>query len=202
MARLVAALRFVFAEFAPLLVFWALVSLFGVKIAIAGSLLAILADSALRVYWRRPFTRIYLVVSALTLGFGAVDLCVATPFLLVYEAPITNALTGIAFVFGAFGDKPMVQEIAERRPGADIPQTEEVRRFFRLFTLIWAGYFFVKAAGFLYLAASFPLTQALALRSVLGALSLIVMIALSVSQGRRLFTLFQRLGWLGAPSAP
>ena len=151
---------------------------------------------------RQTFTRLYLVVSALTLAFGAVDLCAATPFLIVYEAPISNALTGVAFVVGAFGEKPMLQEIAEKRPAnADIPQTAEVRRFFQLFTLIWAAYFFLKAAGFLWLAATLPLEQALALRSLVGSLSLAAMIALSATQGRRLFMLFRRAGWLGASVA-
>jgi intracellular septation protein A len=201
MTRIVATLRFAVAEFGPLLVFWILASLFSVKIAIAGSLAAILLDSGLRLYRRQPFTRLYFVVASLTLGFGAVDLCVRTPFLLVYEAPITNALTGLAFVAGAFGDKPMLQELAEQRPGAAIPQTQETRRFFRLFTLIWAAYFFLKAAGYLYLAATLPLKEALALRSVLGSLSLALMTALSVSQGRRLFLLMRRLGWLAPASA-
>jgi len=202
MTRIVATLRFVAAEFGPLLVFWTLASLFSVKVAIAGSLVAILVDSGVRLYRRRPFTRLYLVVAALTLGFGVVDLCVATPFMLVYEAPITSALTGLAFGVGAFGEKPMLQEIAEQRPGASFPRTEETRRFFRLFTLIWAAYFFVKAAGYLYIAANLPLKEALAARSLAGSLSLALMIALSVSQGRRLFLAFRRLGWLGAAAAP
>ncbi len=201
MTQIVAALRFVLAEFGPLIVFWTLASLFDVRTAIAGSLAAILLDSGFRLYRRQPFTRLYLVISALTLAFGAVDLCVATPFLLVYEAPISNALVGLAFLAGAFGEKPMVQELAEKRPGADIPQTEEVRRFFSLFTLIWATYFFLKALGYLYLAATLPLKEALALRSALGSLSLALMIALSVTQGRRMFHLFRRLGWLGVRTA-
>jgi hypothetical protein len=93
-----------------------------------------------------------------------------------------------------------VQELAEARPGANIPQTAEVRRFFRLFTLIWAAYFFLKALVYLWLAAALPLQEAMALRSIGGGVSLGLMIALSVSQGRRLFHLFQRFGWLGAPA--
>jgi intracellular septation protein A len=200
MTRIVAALRFAVAEFGPLIVFYALASLFSVKIAIAGTLAAILVDSALRLYRRQPFTRLYLVVSALTLGFGAVDLYVATPFLIVYEAPITNVLTGAAFAIGAFGEKPMLQELAEQRPGNIIPPTPEVKRFFRLFTLIWAAYFFLKAIAYLWIAATLPLTQALALRSLGGSISLVAMIALSTTQGRRLFFLFRWLGWLGPRS--
>jgi intracellular septation protein A len=196
-SKLIGALRFVLAEFGPLVAFWALTFAFGVKVAIAGSLLVILVDGGWRLYSGKPFTRLYVVVSTLTLAFGAVDLYVASPFLIVYEAPITNLLTGTAFAVGAFGEKPMMQEFAEQRPGADIPQTAQVRRYFRLFTLIWAVYFFLKALAYLWIAATLPLREALALRSVLGSVSLGVMIALSVTQGRRLFFLFRWLGWLG-----
>lgn len=199
MNRFRAILAFALAEFGPLIVLWALMFAFSVKVAIAGSLVWILLDSGLRLLRRRPFTRLYLVVTALTLAFGTVDLLAASPFLLVYEAPITNALTGAAFVAGAFGERPMLMEVAQARPGVDIRDTGETRRFFRLFTLFWAGYFFVKAAAFLWLAATLPLVQALALRSVLGGISLGLMMALSVTQGRRLFFLCRRFGWLGAP---
>ena len=201
MHRLRSVARFVLAEFGPLIVFWSLALTFGVKAAITGALAVIVVDSALRLYRRQPFTRLYLVVAALTLAFGAVDLWLATPFLIAYEAPISNALTGAAFVVGAFGEKPMVQELAEARPGSNIPQTDEVRRFFRLFTLIWAAYFVLKALAYLWLAATLPLTQALALRSIGGGISLGLMIALSVTQGRRLFQVFRGLGWLGAREA-
>lgn len=198
MTQIIATLRFAAAEFGPLIVFYALAWQFSIKIAIAGSLAVILLDAGWRLYRRHSFTRLYLVVSALTLAFGTVDLCVATPFLLVYEAPITNALVGAAFVAGAFGEKPMMQEFAERRPGAVIPQTDEIRRFFRLFTLIWAAYFFLKALAYLWIAATLPLTEALALRSVGGGISLGLLSALSITQGRRFFFLSRRLGWLGA----
>jgi intracellular septation protein A len=198
MSKFVALARSVVSEIAPLLVFWALALSLGVKPAIAGSIAVIVIVSAYKLYHRQTFTRLYLVVSTLTLAFGAVDLYAATPFLIVYEAPISNALTGAAFVVGAFGEKPMLQEIAEKRPGSDIPQTAEIRRFFRLFTLVWAAYFFLKAAGFLWIAATLPLEQALAWRSLVGSLSLAAMIALSITQGRRLFMLFRRAGWLGA----
>ncbi len=194
-------LRFALAEFGPLIAFWALDLTLGLKAAIAGSLAVIAAESLWRLYVRRPFTRIYIVVATLTLGFGIADLCAATPFLLVYEAPITNLLTGAAFVYGAFGDRPMLMEAAQARPGAAIPETSQTRRFFRLFTLAWAAYFFLKAALYLWLAATLPMQQAMALRSLLGGISLGLMMAVSITQGRRLFRLCQRLGWLGAEEA-
>src|SRR5947209_11824086 len=99
---------FALAEFGPLIAFWTLALAFNIRIAIAGTLAAILLDSGLRLRRGAKFTRLYLLVTALTLAFGTVDLLAATPFLLVYEAPITNVLTGAAFVIGAFGEKPML----------------------------------------------------------------------------------------------
>ena len=82
MPKLAAAARFVLAEFGPLIVFWALALTLGVKPAILGSILFIVADAAWR--WRKglAFTRLYLLTSGLTHVFGAIDLMSATPFML------------------------------------------------------------------------------------------------------------------------
>jgi hypothetical protein len=48
MSRLAAVARFALAEFGPLIVFWALAAWLGVKPAILGSILFIVADAAWR----------------------------------------------------------------------------------------------------------------------------------------------------------
>jgi hypothetical protein len=121
--------------------------------------------------------------------------------MLKYEAVITNAATGLVFVAGALGEKPIIQEAAEQR-GHSFVVTEEIRAFFRLFTLLWAAYFFLKAALFAWMAWTMPMLEAMALRSVIGGVSLGLMIAISVTQGRRLFFLCRRLGLLPKPDAP
>jgi intracellular septation protein A len=201
MTRLVAAARWILAEIGPLVVFWALALTLGVKPAIAGSILFILGDAAWRWRKRLSFTRLYLLVSALTLVFGGIDLVATSPFMLKYEAAVTNAVTGVAFVIGAMGEKPIIQEAAEQR-GASIPATEETRAFFRLFTWVWAAYFFLKAAFYVWLVWTLPMLEAMALRSVIGSASLGVMILISMTQGPRLFFLCRRLGILPKPSAP
>jgi intracellular septation protein A len=201
MDRLAAAARFVVFELGPLATFWVLSAAFNVKIAILGSVLFIVADAAWRTARRQSFTRLYLLTSGLTIVFGAVDLMSATPFMLKYEAAVTNVATGIAFVFGALGEKPLIQEVAEKRQGSAFPNGAEVRRFFQLFTLLWAGYFFVKAAFYLWTAWTFPLAEAMAIRSAVGGASLAAMIALSATQGRRLFFLCRQLGLLPPPEA-
>ena len=195
MPKLIAAGRWALAEFGALIVFWALALTLGVKPAIAGSILFILGDAAWR--WRRglAFTRLYLLVSALTLVFGGIDLVATSPFMLKYEAAVTNVATGFAFVAGAMGKKPIIQEVAEQR-GESVPATAETRAFFRLFTLCWAAYFFVKAAFYVWAVSAMPMLEAMALRSVVGSVSLALMILVSATQGRRLFFLCRRLGLL------
>ena len=200
MARLRRFLRFLFADFGPLIAFWAFYLPFGIRIAIAATVVYILGDFALRLYGGRPFTRIYLLASGLAVVFGAIDLIAATPFMLKYEAVVTNVATGIFFMAGANGSKPLIQEFAEQRSGP-FPERRDVRRYFQLFTYTWAAYFLLKAAVYFALGATLPLATALALRSAIGGISLGVMIAGSAALGRRGFFLMKRLGWLPADEA-
>jgi intracellular septation protein A len=203
MTKLAAIARFALAEFGPLIVFWLLALAFGVKPAILGSIAFIIADAVWR--WRKglKFTRLYSLISALTLVFGFVDLVATSPFMLKYEAAVSNVVTGIAFVVGALGEKPIIQEVAEQR-GESFVATDEIRTFFRLFTLVWAAYFFLKAILFVWMAWTMPMLQAMALRSAIGGVSLGLMIAISVTQGRRLFFLCRRFGLLpkATPAEP
>jgi intracellular septation protein A len=201
MSKLMAVARFAAAEFGPLIVFWTLVATLGVKSAILGSILFIAGDALWRWRKRLKFTRLYVLVSALTLVFGFVDLVSTSPFMLKYEAAVSSAATGIAFVVGALGQKPIIQEAAEQC-GHSFVVTEEIRAFFRLFTFVWAAYFFLKAALFVWMAWTMPMLEAMALRSVIGGISLGLMIAISVTQGRRLFFLCRRLGLLPKPEPP
>ena len=199
MTKLLPLVRFALVEFAPLIVLLALSSAFGIKVAIAGSVVAILVEAVWRWLAGRAFTRLYLLTSGLALGFGIVDLWAVSPFLLRFEAVATNVATGAAFVFAAFGEKPILQEFAEQR--GKVPRSgADIRRFFQFMTLFWAAYFFVKAALYVWLALRLPLAEAAAARSVIGAVSMAAMIAVSTTQGRRMFTLCRRFGWL--PAAP
>lgn len=196
LGRLAPALRFMLIEFGPLIVFWGLAAAFGAKAAIAGSIAYILVDAIRRYRSGVAPTRLYIFSSALTVMFGAIDLFAVTPFMLKYESVITNIATGFAFVIGSRGARPMLQELAEKQRGMTFPEGADVRRFFQIFTLLWAAYFFVKAAFYAWLGAIMPLTEAMAIRSIVGGVSLGLMIALSVTQGRRLFFLCRRLGLL------
>jgi intracellular septation protein A len=201
MQRIRAAVEFAFWEFGPLILLLTLSAWFGLKVAIAGTIAFVIVDATRRFWWHLPFTRVYLLSSSLAVIFGTIDLFSQTPFMLKYEAVITNVATGFAFVAGARGTRPLLQELAEQRSGT-FPDRADIRQFFRLFTLFWAGYFFAKAGLYLWIGSILPLGRAMLIRSVLGGVSLAIMIVVSITQGRRLFVLCSRLGLLPAVEEP
>jgi intracellular septation protein A len=183
-------------EFGALIVFWVGLYGFGIKPAIGATVAFIVLDALYRWRQKLPVTRIYVLTSTLAVTFGTIDLLATSPFLIKYEAVVTNIATGLFFVAGARGEKSLIQEVAERRrQDAPFPDRADVRYFFRLFTLFWGAYFFVKAAVYLWLGTILPLERALALRTVIGGVSLAAMLGLSF-MGRRLFFFCLWLGLL------
>lgn len=190
--RLFGVIGWIIKGFGPLIAFWGLDLTLGLKAAIAGSVLFILVDFLWR--WRRrlAFSRIYILTSALTVGFGAIDLAAATPFMLKYESVITNIVIGLICVAGARGSRPIVLEVMEQQHGQPFPNQPNIIRFYQIFTLIWAGYFFIKAGLYFILGQMMPMVQAMAVRSIFGTASMLVMMAFSILGGRRLFLFLRR----------
>jgi uncharacterized membrane protein len=183
------------APFGGLLIFLAVQATAGLKAAIAASLVFVLLDTLRRLRFRLGFPRLWVLSGALTVVFGAIDLAAATPFMLSYEAVITNVVTAFAFALGAAGRRPMLQDFAEQRSGP-LPDRPDLTRFFRLLTLVWAAYFLAKAGLYLWAACTLPLAEAAALRAATGPASLLVLLVVSTTQGPRLFRLCRRLGLL------
>ena len=92
-------------EFATLILFWAVYWPFGIKPAIAAVVLYIIGDAIRRLWWRVPFSPALVLSSTLAVGFGAIDLWSQTPFMIQYEAVITNAVIGVIFAAGARGER-------------------------------------------------------------------------------------------------
>jgi intracellular septation protein A len=199
--RLIGVIRWVIAGFGPLIVFWGLDLTVSLKAAIAGSVVLIIVDSLWR-WWRHlEFSRLYILISGLTVGFGAIDLVSATPFMLKYEAVITNIVIGAMLVAGARGSRPLALEVVEQQHGEPFPNRPDVIRFYQIFTLIWAVYFFAKAGLYLILGQMMPMAQAMAVRSVFGTVSMLLLMAFCVLRGRWLFLMLRRRRWL-PPARP
>jgi intracellular septation protein A len=183
-------------DFGGMIVFYALLYTLGLKAAIGGTILFVVADAIRRHRAGLGFPRIYVLTSALALVFGAIDLLAATPFMIQWEAVITSLFLAGMFGLGARG-KSMLQELVEQRQGESFVERPDIRRFFQLLTLMWAGYFVLKALVYAWMGVTMPIERTMRLRPVIGTASLVVMFAIS-SQGRRLFVLAKRIGWLDA----
>ena len=173
------ALRNGLLEFGPLLVFWILLWTVDLKIAIAVGVVCMLADAAYRLWRGLPITKLYLLSSGLTLLFGCIDLFAQTPFMLKYEDVITSIVIATAFAWGARGQKSMIQGLVEQQQGDSFEDGPDIRRFFKLFTLLWAGYFLLKAIVYLWLGEILPMEEALTVRPIVGTVSLGAMMLLS-----------------------
>ncbi|HST75849.1 MAG TPA: septation protein IspZ [Acetobacteraceae bacterium] len=198
MRRALGLLRYAFAEFGSVIVFVIGLYAFGIKPAIVATIVWIAGDAIQRAVRRVGFPQTWLFANGLVVVFGGVDLFAATPFMLRYEPVVTNGLTGLVFAAGAFGDKPVIQLLAEAR-GRSFPEGAEFRRFFQVLTFIWVAYFALKAAVYYWLATHLTLEEAMPIRAVVGPGSLVVLLALSF-RSRPLFLLLRRLRLLPAPA--
>ncbi len=178
-------------EFGGAILFWIVLRQFGLKPAIVATMLFVLIDGARRRLRRLPITKIWMLSNTLVLICGVIDLRAASPFMIRYEAVLTNLVTGTVFLIGAFGRKPMTQEVAEDWQGEAFEQSADRRLFFMAFTLFWATYFFIKALAYFWLARVLPFQQALAVRSLAGTVSLVVMLLISM-RGRQIYALARR----------
>ncbi len=168
----------------------------GLKGAILATVLYVVIDLIRRMVIKEKVTRIFWIISLTTIGFGTVDLMVDDPFLLKFEAVLTNLITAFVFASTVSGT-PLALEIARTWQTAEIPDRADTRQFFRMMTWVWVGYFVVKASVYLWTAIAFDTTMAMVVRVPLGTGSLIVMILFSM-QGKRWFALMKRYGWLPA----
>ena len=183
-------------DFGGMIVFYVLLYTVGLKAAIAGTIVFLVADVVRHKIAKLGFPKIYILSSAMALGFGLVDLLAKTPFMIKYEAVITSLVLAGMFAFGARG-KSMIQEMAEQQQGEALTDRPDIRRFFQLMTLMWASYFLVKAIVYAWIGAVLPIEQTMRIRPVIGTASLLVMVAIS-TQAQRLFSLGKRVGLLPA----
>jgi intracellular septation protein A len=197
MTRLLSVLRFILEQFGTMAVFYALLYTLGLKAAIAGSIVFVAVDAVRRHRFGIGFPRLYILTSVLTFLFGGIDLMSQTPFMIKYEAVITSLIVAASFAWTLFGDRPMLQELAEQQTRESFPDRADVRAFFRILTLLWIGYFVLRAIVYFWIGATLPIERAMEIRPFIGTPSLLVMMAISF-QGRRLFLLLYRLGLLPA----
>nr|WP_298796847.1 hypothetical protein [uncultured Acetobacter sp.] len=181
-------------EVGGLLLFWGLSALGWGRYATMAALAFVVVDAVRR--WRNKlgFPRVWCLFNGLVLALALPDFVLTQQTLERYEPILTNLAIALMFAIGALGKKPLIQEIAEQRQGAEFPDNrQDLLRFFRVYTWVWAAYFLLRVAFHIALAETVSDGRMHSIEDIVGPLSLVGMIALSFF-GARIFRLAVRMG--------
>lgn len=145
MIRVLPLIRGLFHTFGGLILYWTVLLAFGVKPAIAATLLFVVVEGTWRLISHRPFPPLWLFANGAALVFGGINLWACTAFMIHYEGAIINLVTAVAFAVGVLGREPLVLTIARRRKPNIPGDRPEVARFFRAF--IWGVMMLISING-------------------------------------------------------
>jgi intracellular septation protein A len=206
MSRIVRFASWTCETFGSMAVFYACLHFFGLVAAIVSGIItgvAFVIRGIVRDRRVSPFTAFIAVNVAV---FGFLDLHYRTGFFVKIEPAFGNAATGLFFLGSVLVGRPIITEFAERASGRKLTRAYG---YFRVWTCIWGLFFFLRAAGHVWLAYYVALEKAVILRSVLGPLSFVALFAVEIPirylvYGQRGFQKKQpseALHPLGGPSA-
>lgn len=205
MKTLLGIAAFALRNFGPLIVFFAVNKKWGLLAAIGASV----AVAVLEVLWtlarKRKTSRLFWMSATLTVAFGLVDLYLQKSVLFRFEAVISNVLVGGYFGASLFGGRSLLEDFYESGRASGKVKEEappEVPQYLRIFTVVWTIYFFAKAALYLWIGLVFPLERAVALRSIIGTVSFVVLIGGEQLVRKPLFRFMKGRGWLVAKAKP
>lgn len=176
---------FAFNNFTPLIAFYSINHYWGLKSAIAVSVIVTIIEIVYKKNNKKEISILFKYCAGMTLIFGAVDLYAQDSFLFKYESCVTNIITGLFFASSLWRTKPILQDFYEKTPNAK-EITPERAVYFRFITKIWVGYFFVKAAAYFWVAQNYTIEQGLVIRTILGSGSFYLMLFLSTAGAKKI----------------
>lgn len=194
--RVLQAARFGLRTFGPLLAYalgqWWRGPIAGIAAASAWAGV----DVAQRVLRKQATSRLFWLTTLLTLGFGAFDLVVGKVVLFRFEAVVTNLLTALYFGASVLTGKSVLEEFYEKSQASTTKIAAELSSYLRLFTLVWTAYFLLKSGVYYWLALTLPLTRLVLIRSIIGTLSLLLLLGGERLVRARLFRYLKVHGYL------
>jgi intracellular septation protein A len=183
--------KIAFENFGPVLVFYAVNHFYGLKPAIAASILYTTAEIISKVSKNKKLTSLFKFSAIMTLVFGAVDLYSQQIFMFKYEACVSNVFTGLFFGASLFSEKTVLQEFREKS-GDSKPVTRDRVAYFKILTAVWTIYFFAKASAYFWMASHMSLEKGLLIRTLLGSMSFYALLLISIFGSKKLFPLMKK----------
>lgn len=175
--RALKTLGWVLQSFGPLVSFYVILKIWGLLPAIVTGLVIGAALVAFEIWRERKVSTLTLFTALSVAVFGALDLKFQTGFFIKLEPALGNVVTGLFFLGTVVAGQPLICEIAEKQGEA---LTARARAYLRKLTIVWGLFFFVRAAGYVWMAYHLTLERALVIRGILGPVSFGALFALEL----------------------
>ena len=173
---MVSGLRFLINFLVPAL-FFVVFRLGGTKPAIGFAIGTALIQTLVMKLRRIPISPFFILGAVFTIAFGTIDLFLKTPRFFRLEPAVQSFVMGLVFHGALLMKVPLLERFALALPPLVRPNIENLpASYLRNVTWVWIGYFYVKAAAYLYLAFHVNLGHLIVLRALLGTASVILMI--------------------------
>ena len=171
----------------PLIAFYGFEQLYGLKTAIAATIVVTVAEVIYRKWKKQDPGAFFYFISITTIGFGLIDVMSTNTRFFKFEPALTNLITGIYFAYGALTTKPMLQEMMEKMNRIPSERfTPELTAYFRFMTWVWVVYFIVKAWVYFIIAehAETSVGKMMVIRTLAGNASMFGMLGVSWVLGK------------------
>ena len=193
MNHVVRIAKFALKNFGPLLVFYIANHFYGLKIAVALSVVWTVGEIIWLLASKQSLSLFFKFSAAVTIGFGLVDLYLQQTLLFKYEAALSNAMMGVFFALSLFSEKPIIREFAEAQGRISSELSPDGEYYFKFLTVVWTIYMFSKAGFYLWLASAYSLEGGLAIRATVGNSTFYCLLAISIFGSAQIKAILARL---------
>ena len=173
-----------FETFGPLIVFVLFEHTMGLVAAIISGILTGAVLVTLQIVREKKISPFTAFIATSVVVFGALDLHYRTGFFVKIEPALGNAVTGFFFLGTVIIGRPIIIELAEKLMGRKL---ERAHGYLRGWTVVWALYFFLRAAVYVWMAYRLSIDEAMAIRSTVAPLSFGAMFLIEMATRKLLF---------------
>src|SRR5450759_176156 len=145
-------LNLLILSFLPLIAFYGCEHFFGLKMAIAATVVVTVAELIYRKIRKEDPGAFFYFIAFTTIVFGLIDVYSAKTSFFKFEPALTNFVTGIYFAWGAWKPVPLILEFAQKAKKVPEVVSPELITYMRAMTWMWVGYLFIKSFAYLWIA--------------------------------------------------
>jgi len=185
-------IKFITSNFGPLVGFYFVNHYWDFKAAVIVSAILIISEFTFLKIRKQSISSFFYFSSAIIIGFGIADLFVQEPYFFKFEATLTNLFFAVFFGLSLLKEKPIVQEFAEMQKRTSDEQSPDKLFFFRFFTILWSGYFILKAAFYLWINFHTSLDEGLLIRVLVGKVSFWIMMYISIGMPKQIWSTLEK----------